>query len=612
MTFQPFRRANIRRGSFILFLVFVAAAPLVAAEYFVDSETGNDTAAGISAETAWKTLDAVHRADLQQGDTVRFKRGGRWRGQLKPKSGNENAPITYTAYGSDSEKPQLLGSVPLHKHSDWLREGDNLWTTRPDTVHSGNEIPGFPRLVWYVHQEGGAETAMTTSPQKDTKEYAISCTASGDKPNHIQLIVHGFKVERDKYYLLRFMAKATKSFTIPSIRLSEPGAPWNGLGTMIGQSVEITDDWKEYDVLFCCNTEHTGARFTIFLGGILPVDSKFFFVPLVLRETTIESDGINTDVGNIILDGSKAAFKKWTLTDLKQQDDFWYDDKNHRVVYYSDENPAKKYKSLEAALHRHIVDHSNCRYVLFDGLDVRYGAAHGFGGTKAKHCIYRNLDVSWIGGADQYQQGGNGRRVRFGNGIEFWSDAEDCLVENCRLWEIYDAALTNQGNGVNIERNIVYRNNTIWNSEYSFEYWNRGLESLTENVVFENNVCVDAGLGWGHVQRPDKNGHHVMIYNNQAKTNNLVIRNNVFCRATEGLIRIDSDFRTGLSMEGNQYWQDDNGEMFYWLMKDRYKTSDFYRYQEEVGLDHTSTLRKPNLKQYRALPENLCTRRTYD
>jgi len=59
------------------------------------------------------------------------------------------------------------------------------------------------------------------------------------------------------------------------------------------------------------------------------------------------------------------------------------------------------------------------------------------------------------------------------NGIEFWSNARDCLVEGCRLWEIYDAALTNQGNGTNQQVNITYRDNVIWNSEYSFEYWNR-------------------------------------------------------------------------------------------------------------------------------------------
>ena len=594
--------------SFLFVLVFVALSPVFAADYFVDNESGNDTATGMSTDAPWQSLNAVNRADLKPGDAVRFNREGQWRGQLKPKSGAENAPITYTAYGSGTEKPRLLGSVPLDKPSDWISEGDNLWSTRPVAVHRGSEVPDFLQRSWHVHKEGGAELAVKTTPKqhdgKDTKEYVLSCTAPGTKSNHIQLIVHGFKAEADKHYLLRFMAKSPKPFTIPSVRLSEPGAPWGGLGSTERPPGQIGDDWKEYGVLFRCQTAHDAARFTFSLGESLPV-GEFSFVPLALCEATVETNGIDTDVGNIILDGTKAAFKKWTRADLKTQDDFWYDEKSIRVVYYSDDNPAKKYKNIEAALHRHIVDHTICSHVVFDGLDIRYGAAHGFGGTKAKHCVYRNLDVSWIGGADQYRQGGDGRRVRYGNGIEFWADAEDCLVENCRLWEIYDAALTNQGSGVNVERNITYRNNTIWNSEYSFEYWNRGPESVTENVVFENNVCVDAGFGWGHAQRPTKNGRHVMMYNNQAKTKNLIIRNNVFCNATESLIRIDSDFRDGLMMEGNQYWQPDGGEVFFRLIKNRYKTDDFRRYQEEVGLDKTSTLQQPDLKQYPALPMEL-------
>ena len=589
---------------FLSLIVFIAISPVFAADYFIDSESGNDAAAGTSADSAWKSLNAVNRAEFQPGDTVQFKRGGQWRGQLKPKSGNEAAPITYTVYGPGNQKPRLLGSVPLNKPTDWLHDGGNFWTTRPDTVQKGNEVSGFLSLSWYVHKEGGAETTTKTVLQENTKEYVISCRSPGTQTNHIQLIVHGFNVEADKYYLFRFKAKATQPFVIPAVRLSEPGAPWGGLGSTVSKPNEIGVDWKEYDVLFRCNTAHDKARITLSLGGVLPV-GEFFFVPLSLGEATVESNGIDTDVGNIILDGNKAAFKKWTRADLKNQDDFWFDEKSNRVVYYSDENPAKKYKSIEAALHRHIVDHTNCRYVVFDDLDIRYGAAHGFGGTKAKHCIYRNLDVSWIGGADQYRQGGDGRRVRFGNGIEFWSDAEDCLVENCRLWEIYDAALTNQGSGVNVERNIIYRGNTIWNCEYSFEYWNRGSESLTENVLFENNVCVNAGFGWGYVQRPDKNGRHIMIYNNQAKTKNLVIRNNVFCHATDSLVRIESDFRDGMSMESNTYWQPDGGEVVRWLNKQRYNTGDFRRYQEEIGLDKTSTFRKPDLKQYPALPKDL-------
>ena len=597
-----------------LIVCFALTGMLWATDYHVDSKSGNDAHTGTSPQQAWASLDAVNNADLAPGNRVLFKRGGIWRGQLRPQSGEAERPIIYGAYGDGTDKPQIRGSVLLDKPTDWIDEGNGIWATKSDTVHRGNEVPDFLRLTWYLHQEGGAAARMTTAPQMryahfaDIKEYTISCTSPGSRSNHIQFIVHGFKIERGKNYLLRFLAKSTKPFAIPSIRLSEPGAPWGGLGETLGKPVEITDNWKEHAVLFRCNAEHSSARFTISLGGALPEGAEFSFVPLPLCEAVVETNGIDTDVGNIILNGNKAAFKRWTREDLKEQDDFWYDLETNRVFYRSERNPATLYNTIEAALHRHVVDHSVRRYVIFDGLDIRYGAAHGFGGTKAEHIIYRNLDISWIGGADQYREGGAGRRVRFGNGIEFWSDASDCLVEDCRLWEIYDAALTNQGSGTNIERRLIYRRNVIWNCEYSFEYWNRGPESITEDILFEHNICVDAGYGWGHVQRPDKNGRHLMIYQNTAKTDRFVIRNNIFYNAKDSVLRIDSDMRNALEMENNIYWQPAGKDFMFWLTRTRYKAEQFAEYQNDLGLDRTSRFALPDLNQYPALPEEIRSR----
>ncbi|MDR1271272.1 MAG: hypothetical protein LBK82_17320 [Planctomycetaceae bacterium] len=581
---------------------FLSVISLWGAEYYVDSESGSDANTGTVPALAWKSLKAVNNADIKPGDTVRFKRGCLWRGQLVPKSGNEDQPIVYTSYGNLSdEKPKLLGSVPLNKSTDWINEGNYLWSTRPDTIHTGNTVSRFTELVWNLHQEGGAKTErkIVTPPPKYTgkKEYQIVCSTTGSASNHIQFIVAGFPVEAGKYYLLRFAAKTTIPFQITTVAFTEPSSPWTGLGSAIQLPVKIGTEWAEQEIIFRCKKYYDKARFTISLGKNLPQNGIFSFIPLELREATVTTNGINTDVGNIILDGNKAGFKKWTRENLKTQDDFWYDTKTNRVFFFSNENPTILYKNIEAALHQHIVLHNCSRYVHFIDLDVRYGAAHGFGGTKTEHCVYRDLDISWIGGADQYREGGEGRKVRFGNGIEFWSDAADCLVENCRLWEIYDAALTNQGNGVNQQRNIIYRNNIIWNCEYSFEYWNRGPESITDNILFENNTCFNAGFGWGHVQRPDKNGRHLMVYANTAKTENFIIRNNVFCNATESCVRFDADFRNGLTMDDNTYWQESDKPVFQWFKK-QYNANQFINYQNDIGLDKNSKFQKVDPKYF--------------
>ncbi len=318
-----------------------------------------------------------------------------------------------------------------------------------------------------------------------------------------------------------------------------------------------------------------------------------------------------TDIGNIILNGKSAAFKRWTKEDLKAQNDFWFDLKgDRRVWFYSEMNPAILFVQVEAAVMRHVINHSGANYVTVDGFDVRYGGAHGFGGGGVDHLTIRNCAISWIGGGDQNKEGGDGRRVRFGNGIEFWGEARNCLIENNQLWEIYDAALTNQGSGTNVEENIVYRNNLIMNSEYSFEYWNGPDDSITRNILFEKNACYNAGYGWGHVQRPDKNGRHVMIYSNQARTENFVIQDNLFYNATESIIRVDrcksnEDWPgKGLTMNRNLYFTDDNRPLFRWL-GDEYFADSFSFLQEEFGLEKDGVVYSPEDYPFKFTPHQM-------
>jgi hypothetical protein len=262
------------------------------------------------------------------------------------------------------------------------------------------------------------------------------------------------------------------------------------------------------------------------------------------------------DVGNIIFDhGKSVGVKKWSEADLRREGDFFCDVHSHVVKLRLNEPPATRYRSIELALCRHIIDQSGRGYVTYENLALRYGAAHGIGGGNTHHITVRGCDISYIGGGHLTTRP-DGKPVRYGNGIEFWSSAHDCLVEKCRLWEIYDAALTNQGSGTNAQANITYRRNVIWNSEYSFEYWNRGPASRTQNILFEHNTCVDAGHGWGHGQRPDPNGRHLMFYDNSAATTNVVIRYNIFCNATDSLLRLHGrDWTAALTMDYNCWFQ---------------------------------------------------------
>jgi hypothetical protein len=243
------------------------------------------------------------------------------------------------------------------------------------------------------------------------------------------------------------------------------------------------------------------------------------------------ADGFQADVGNIIFDDGKACgVKRWRQSDMKRDGDYWYDAKRHLVKLRAAENPAKRYARIECAIREHIIFQCGRGYITYENLAVKYGGAHGLAAVNAHHTIVRGCDLSFLGGGDQL---GGEHHVRFGNGIEFWASAHDNLVERCRLWEIYDAALTNQSSGPRTPQcNITYRNNVIWKSEYSFEYWNGPENSETHDVAFVHNTCVNAGYGWGHAQRCDPSGCHLRFYSSPARAWNIVIRNNIFDGAT--------------------------------------------------------------------------------
>lgn len=315
------------------------------------------------------------------------------------------------------------------------------------------------------------------------------------------------------------------------------------------------------------------------------------------------------DVGNIIFavtdsygkeqnsDHLLCGVKKWSLDNLKQPHDYYYNPDNHRVYIYHQGAPTADCPMFEMALRQNIIEQGGCHDIVYENLALAYGAAHGFGGGSVKRITIQNCRISFIGGGHQFTTE-SGRPVRFGNGIEFWSCAEDMKVVGNLVYQIYDAALTNQGRAPSdsphksIERNILWTKNVISFSEYSFEYWNGDSGQITENVQFVDNDCYDAGYGWAHNQRPDINGAHLMFYHNSAQTKNFVVANNRFLRSTEVCLRMENDWRSGLTMKDNVYSQTENRPVIRWLIKNYYGVDDFEKYQQETGMDKGSTASK--------------------
>jgi len=562
--------------------------------FYVDAADGNDGRDGLSAGSAWRTLGKINAAPLRPGDTLRLRRGGTWRGQLVPHSGQPGAPVTYAAYGH-GEKPLLLGSASRSAADDWTDEGGNVWATVPLAYTPGRVQLDLGRAAWSFHREGGAAAtlAKTGGAPGEPVILRIDCRSAGVRGNHIQLSVAPLAVRDGRYYAFRFRARCTKPFAVPAIALMKRNRPWTSYGSAISGGVRIGRDFADYVVRFTARKLADDGRITLYLGGGLPAGASFFFQPGAWHAVRCnQAEPLDVDVGNIIFDhGASTGVKKWRPEDLRAPGDYWYAPATCQVKLYSRGNPAGRHRSIELALRRHIIDQGGRGHVTYEGLALRYGAAHGIGGGDTHHVVVRDCDLSYIGGGHQSTRP-DGVPVRYGNAIEFWADAHDHLVERCRIWEVYDAALTNQGSGVNVQRNITYRHNVIWNCEYSFEYWNRGGRSRTENIHFVHNTCAHAGAGWGHAQRPDRNGRHVMFYSNTARTTNFHVRGNIFFAATESLLRLGRpDWSDALTMDHNCWFQP-TGPLIQWLDRS-FTPKEFAEYRRATGQDAHSIVADP-------------------
>jgi len=126
------------RSASILLVVLVLASPVAwATDYYLDSESGSDGAAGTSPGEAWASLDQLAKVTLQPGDRVLLRRGASFRGRLRISgSGTAEAPITVGAWG-EGNKPEILGTVLL---DGWeIHQGEVWRVSVPEELFQGRK-----------------------------------------------------------------------------------------------------------------------------------------------------------------------------------------------------------------------------------------------------------------------------------------------------------------------------------------------------------------------------------------------------------------------------------------------------------------------------------------
>ena len=234
---------------------------------------------------------------------------------------------------------------------------------------------------------------------------------------------------------------------------------------------------------------------------------------------------LDTNVGFMKVNGSIKPRKFFELKKLEEQWDF-YNDKQY-VYVKSIADPSTLANDIKFAcniINLPFVDNLWVEDIIFIG-----SGSHGISGT-VNHATVRNCEFHELGGSELTTQFRPG--VRYGNGLECWTDSSNVRVENCRFSNTFDVAITMQGN--NVKRgwvNMTFRGNVIWNCQQGFEIWSNGEFENTgfQNCVFENNVCIDTGYSWGYEVRGNKHcSAHLLIYQIECPLCDVIVRNNTF------------------------------------------------------------------------------------
>jgi len=244
-------------------------------------------------------------------------------------------------------------------------------------------------------------------------------------------------------------------------------------------------------------------------------------------------------------------------------------------------NPGEVFEEAEA-VPRVCVFRVKDDFVTIDNLCIMYAGIHGIsaGGERRRGLHVTNCVFGWIGGCVQsytgtdpnWVPGIHGEVTRFGNGIEVYGGCDDYLVENCYLYQIYDAGITHQvtTNGRKIEMtNIRYLNNLVEYCVYSIEYFldqtEGDNESYIKDCVMSGNFLRFAGYGWGQQRHNIWTPAHIKGWSYVNTASDYVIKDNIFDRSAYRIMHtVALKEESCPLLEGNTYVQTMGGTLGQW------------------------------------------------
>lgn len=262
-----------------------------------------------------------------------------------------------------------------------------------------------------------------------------------------------------------------------------------------------------------------------------------------------------TDIGNVIFDHGKVSGMRVFSKDALNQDYTFIYQKGAVYLYLSTGNPGVIHKDIELSDSVHVLTGpTGLSNVIIENLCIKYGGAHGIGfERKVNNITIRGCEIGYIGGGCP-----NGKD-RYGNGIEFWMESDNILVENCWVYQCYDAGITHQSAETAEQKNITYNKNLVEYCQYNLEFFNQN--GKTTNVTYTNNILRFAG--YGVFDPKDRRGSNssacanICLWWRENPCSNFVIKDNILDTSYGYLIagwHLNVNGR-GPTVAGNSYVQ---------------------------------------------------------
>ena len=271
------------------------------------------------------------------------------------------------------------------------------------------------------------------------------------------------------------------------------------------------------------------------------------------------------DVGLVVFDhGKKTTTKRLRLEQLKKDYDM-LSAAGQVYVYLSEGNPGKLHKDIEmcgTSGNAHIITGNvGIKNVTIDNLCIKYGGIHGIQFSSAQNVTITNCEVGYIGGATGSAWGG----AWLGNGIELWESCKDVLVDNCWVYQCFDAGITNQGKAC-VQENITFSNNLVEYCAYNIEYFvNQDATGKMKNIIYSDNILRFAGYGcFDPTNRQGTTGEDDAIslicgWGVSSRTydsTNFVIKNNILDTSYRYIVSItEPNTNRNATITGNTYYQ---------------------------------------------------------